>query len=88
MQENQKYFPVKNADGSLRPYFITFSNIESTNPESIKNGNERVVTPRLADAEFFWKQDRRYSLADFAPRLETIVFKQNWEQSRRKFNDL
>ncbi len=74
MQENQKYFPVKNADGSLRPYFITFSNIESTNPESIKNGNERVVTPRLADAEFFWKQDRRYSLTDFAPRLETIVF--------------
>lgn len=76
MQENQKYFPVKNADGSLRPYFITFSNIESTNPESIKNGNERVVTPRLSDAEFFWKQDRRYSLADFAPRLETIVFQE------------
>jgi glycyl-tRNA synthetase beta chain len=76
MQENQKYFPVKNADGSLRPYFITFSNIQSTNPDSIKNGNERVVTPRLADAEFFWKQDRRYSLADFAPRLETIVFQQ------------
>jgi len=74
MQENQKYFPVKNEDGSLRPYFITFSNIESTNPESIKNGNERVVTPRLADAEFFWKQDRRYSLAAFAARLETIVF--------------
>ncbi len=76
MQENQKYFPVKNADGSLRPYFITFSNIQSTNPESIKNGNERVVTPRLSDAEFFWKQDRRYTLADFAPRLETIVFQQ------------
>jgi glycyl-tRNA synthetase beta chain len=76
MQENQKYFPVKNADGSLSPYFITFSNIQSTNPDSIKNGNERVVTPRLADAEFFWKQDRRYSLADFAPRLETIVFQQ------------
>jgi glycyl-tRNA synthetase beta chain len=76
MQENQKYFPVKNADGSLRPYFITFSNIQSTNPESIKNGNERVVTPRLSDAEFFWKQDRRYSLADFASRLETIVFQQ------------
>ncbi len=76
MQENQKYFPVKNADDSLRPYFITFSNIESTNPESIKHGNERVVTPRLSDAEFFWKQDRRYSLADFAPRLETIVFQE------------
>lgn len=76
MQENQKYFPVKNADGSLRPYFITFSNIESKNPASIQNGNERVVTPRLSDAEFFWKQDRRYSLADFAPRLETIVFQE------------
>lgn len=76
MQENQKYFPVKNTDGSLRPYFITFSNIESKNPESIKNGNERVVTPRLSDAEFFWKQDRRYSLADFAPRLGTIVFQE------------
>ncbi|MDD2863808.1 MAG: glycine--tRNA ligase subunit beta [Methylococcales bacterium] len=76
MQENQKYFPVKNADGSLRPYFITFSNIESTRPASIQDGNERVVTPRLSDAEFFWKQDRRYSLADFAPRLETIVFQE------------
>ncbi len=76
MQENQKYFPVKNADGSLRPYFITFSNIESTNPESIKNGNERVVTPRLSDAEFFWKQDRKKSLADFSPRLETILFQE------------
>lgn len=76
MQENQKYFPVKNTDGSLRPYFITFSNIESKNPVSIQNGNERVVTPRLSDAEFFWKQDRRYSLADFAPRLETIVFQE------------
>ncbi|MGB4498782.1 MAG: glycine--tRNA ligase subunit beta [Methylococcaceae bacterium] len=76
MQENQKYFPVKNTDGSLRPYFITFSNIESTHPASIQDGNERVVTPRLSDAEFFWKQDRRYLLADFAPRLETIVFQQ------------
>jgi glycyl-tRNA synthetase beta chain len=76
MQENQKYFPVKNADGSLHPYFITFSNIQSTRPASIQDGNERVVTPRLSDAEFFWKQDRRYSLADFAPRLETIVFQQ------------
>jgi glycyl-tRNA synthetase beta chain len=76
MQENQKYFPVKNTDGSLRPYFITFSNIQSIRPESIQDGNERVVTPRLSDAEFFWKQDRRYSLADFAPRLETIVFQE------------
>jgi glycyl-tRNA synthetase beta chain len=76
MQENQKYFPVKNADGSLRPYFITFSNIQSTRPQSIQDGNERVVTPRLSDAEFFWKQDRKKSLADFSSRLETIVFQE------------
>ncbi|HCT98930.1 MAG TPA: glycine--tRNA ligase subunit beta, partial [Methylococcaceae bacterium] len=76
MQENQKYFPVKYHDGSLAPYFITFSNIQSTRPQSIQDGNERVVTPRLSDAEFFWKQDRRYSLADFSTRLETIVFQE------------
>lgn len=78
MQENQKYFPVKNADGSLRPYFITFSNIESTRPASIQDGNERVVTPRLSDAEFFWKQDRKQPLLnnDAMHRLETIIFQE------------
>ncbi|WP_262966902.1 glycine--tRNA ligase subunit beta [Methylobacter psychrophilus] len=76
MQTNQKYFPVKNADGSLLANFITFSNIESSRPESIQHGNERVVTPRLADAEFFWKQDRKKSLADRVESLSTIVFQE------------
>jgi glycyl-tRNA synthetase beta chain len=74
MQTNQKYFPVKNADGSLLPYFITFSNIESKRPESIKEGNERVITPRLTDAEFFWKQDRKQPLVDRTETLANIVF--------------
>ena len=74
MQTNQKYFPVKNASGGLLPYFITFSNIESTNPESIKQGNERVITPRLTDAEFFWKQDRKIPLADRVEALGNIIF--------------
>ncbi len=74
MQTNQKYFPVKNASGALLPYFITFSNIESTNPDSIKQGNERVITPRLTDAEFFWKQDRKQPLADRVEALANIVF--------------
>ncbi|CAG7857200.1 glycyl-tRNA synthetase beta chain [biofilm metagenome] len=74
MQTNQKYFPVKNADGSLLPYFITFSNIESSRPESIKEGNERVITPRLTDAEFFWKQDRKKPLAERVDTLTNIVF--------------
>jgi glycyl-tRNA synthetase beta chain len=54
MQINQKYFPVKNEEGQLLPHFITFSNIESSRPESIQQGNERVIMPRLADAELFW----------------------------------
>lgn len=74
MQTNQKYFPVKDSKGALLPYFITFSNIESTRPESIKEGNERVITPRLTDAEFFWKQDRKQPLAERVDTLGNIVF--------------
>ena len=76
MQTNQKYFPVKNADGSLLPHFITFSNIESTHPDSIRQGNERVITPRLTDAEFFWNQDRKKTLAGRVESLGTIVFQE------------
>ncbi len=76
MQTNQKYFPVKNAEGGLLAHFITFSNIESTRPESIKQGNERVVTPRLSDAEFFWNQDRKQTLAERVLSLSNIVFQE------------
>ena len=74
MQINQKYFPVKNTDGHLLPHFITFSNIESTRPESIQRGNERVILPRLADAEFFWKQDRKLRLDERVLDLDKIIF--------------
>jgi glycyl-tRNA synthetase beta chain len=77
MQSNQKYFPVKNDQGGLLPHFITFANIESSNPDSIRQGNERVVLPRLIDAEFFWKQDRKQSLADRVDSLKTIVFQKD-----------
>lgn len=76
MQTNQKYFPVKNAAGGLLPHFITFSNIESSNPQSIQHGNERVVTPRLSDAEFFWKQDRKKTLEERLLTLSSIVFQE------------
>lgn len=76
MQSNQKYFPVVNADGGLLAHFITFSNLESTNPASIQRGNERVILPRFADAEFFWNQDRKQSLAERGESLKTIVFQQ------------
>ncbi len=74
MQENQKYFPVQQTDGSLMPWFITFSNIASTRIESVREGNERVVRPRLSDAEFFWNQDRKKTLEDRVPNLGDITF--------------
>ena len=77
MQSNQKYFPVKNSEGGLLPHFITFANIESSNPISIQQGNERVVLPRLSDAEFFWKQDRKQSLAERVDSLQSIVFQKD-----------
>jgi len=77
MQANQKYFPIKNDDGRLLAHFITFANIESSNPDAIRQGNERVVLPRLVDAEFFWKQDRKQSLADRIDSLKTIVFQKD-----------
>ena len=74
MQINQKYFPVKNTQGDLLAHFITFSNIESSNPVSIQQGNERVIMPRLADAEFFWDQDRKLSLEERTGQLSNIIF--------------
>ncbi|MDQ7091807.1 MAG: glycine--tRNA ligase subunit beta [Methylococcales bacterium] len=76
MQSNQKYFPIVNESGDLLAHFITFSNIKSTRPESIQKGNERVILPRLADAEFFWNQDRKKSLSDRVDSLNSIIFQQ------------
>lgn len=76
MAGHQKYFHMLDASGKLMPNFITVSNIESSNPASVKFGNERVIRPRLADAKFFWDQDLKQPLDDFLPRLKTVVFQQ------------
>ncbi|MDG6774806.1 glycine--tRNA ligase subunit beta [Thiomicrorhabdus sp. ZW0627] len=76
MAGHQKYFHMLDANGKLMAKFITISNIESSNPESVKFGNERVIRPRLSDAKFFWDQDRKQPLDDFLPRLKTVVFQQ------------
>ena len=76
MQDHQKYFPVTGADGRLMPHFITVANIASRDPEQIRAGNERVIRPRLADADFFWKQDRRQPLAARAQGLKNMVFQE------------
>ena len=74
MKTNQKYFYVVDKKGALMPHFITVSNIESKDVSKIQEGNERVIRPRFADAEFFWSQDRKSKLIDYAERLGTVVF--------------
>jgi len=74
MQDNQKYFPVRDGSGNLKNYFITISNIDSKSPQKVKEGNERVVRPRLADAKFFWEQDQKQPLESFNEALEKVVF--------------
>lgn len=76
MKGHQKYFHMLDADGKLMAKFITISNIESSNPNAVKDGNERVIRPRLSDAKFFWDQDRKQPLDDFLARLKTVVFQQ------------
>lgn len=75
MQESQRYFPLFNAqDNSLLAYFITIANIESSCPETIKQGNERVIKPRFEDAEFFWERDKNRPLSDRSQDLNGILF--------------
>ena len=74
IQNNQKYFPIKDAEGRLLPHFITFSNIDSTRPDTVREGNERVVRPRLADAEFFWNLDRKRTLESRVEELGQVTF--------------
>lgn len=86
MKGDQKYFPVYDAAGKLLPNFIFVTNIESKDPQQIISGNEKVVRPRLADAEFFFKTDRKQRLEDNLPRLETVLFQQQLGTLRDKTN--
>ncbi len=74
MQDNQKYFCLLDANGKLLPRFITVANVESKDPSQIISGNEKVVRPRLTDAEFFFKQDKKQPLEAFNQRLANVVF--------------
>lgn len=76
MKNDQRYFPLLDQDGKLLPTFITISNIVSTDEDKVREGNERVIRPRLADAMFFWQQDLKQSLASHLPSLKTVVFQE------------
>jgi len=74
IQDHQRYFAIEGPDGRLTGGFITVSNIESRDPSKVREGNERVVRPRLSDAAFFWEQDTKIPLAEHAARLRGMTF--------------
>jgi len=74
MKDHQKYFPVKDKNDQLVNKFIFVSNIESKNPSAVVFGNEKVIRPRLADAEFFFKTDKKQSLESRLTSLESVLF--------------
>ncbi|CCW31356.1 Glycine--tRNA ligase beta subunit [Xenorhabdus nematophila F1] len=84
MKGDQKYFPVYDNSGKLMANFIFVTNIESSDPQQIISGNEKVVRPRLADAEFFFNTDRKQRLEDNLPRLETVLFQKQLGTLRDK----
>lgn len=76
MQGHQRYFPVMGEDGALMPHFIAISNIESSNPDTVRHGNERVIRPRLADAAFFFEADQKKSLEERRGSLKDVIFQE------------
>ena len=74
MQQNQKYFPLLDADGRLMNRFLLVSNLETADPSHIIHGNERVLRARLSDAEFFYKQDQKATLESRLPKLANVVY--------------
>ncbi|MFT6927339.1 MAG: glycyl-tRNA synthetase beta chain [Psychromonas sp.] len=76
MKDNQKYFPVLDKEGKLLPRFIFVSNIVSRDPAQVVSGNEKVIRPRLADAEFFFETDKKKTLASRLESLSSVLFQQ------------
>jgi glycyl-tRNA synthetase beta chain len=74
MKGHQKYFHMVDADNGLLPQFITLSNIDSLQPDTVRQGNERVIRPRLNDAAFFWQQDQKMRLDERLEKTKTVVF--------------
>ena len=91
MKKHQRYFHLQSDDGGLMPVFLFVANIASTHPEAVVAGNERVISPRLADARFFFQQDQRLSLASRLDNLQKVVFQSelgSYEAKVRRVSDL
>ena len=76
MMEHQRYFPVRDADGKLLARFVTVINRTEEYADGIREGNERVLSARLSDAQFFWQEDRKTSLAELAPGLKDVLYQE------------
>jgi len=76
MQENQRYFALRDRAGKLMNAFITVANVESSNPATIIDGNERVIRPRFADTMFFWEKDKARELSSYRPDLDRVLFQE------------
>ncbi len=76
MKGNQKYFHAIDNNSKLLPYFITISNIESRDPDKVRQGNERVIRPRFTDAAFFWEQDCKHPLHSRLEKLKSVIFEE------------
>ena len=91
MEKHQRYFALRRADGSLAPSFLMIANLESKDPRQVIAGNERVIRPRLADGEFFWKTDTQTKLADRVPKLGSLVFQAklgSYEKKTRRIQQI
>jgi glycyl-tRNA synthetase beta chain len=86
MKDNQKYFPVLDKEGNLLPRFIFVSNIVSRDPKQVIEGNEKVIRPRLADAEFFFETDKKKTLESRLESLETVLFQKQLGTLKDKSN--
>jgi len=74
MKTNQKYFPIFNKKSGLTNRFIIVSNISPKNSDQVTHGNEKVIRPRLADAEFFYDEDKKLGLTTFCKKLENVIY--------------
>lgn len=84
LMNHQRYFPLRDEEQNLLPLFITVANIESREPERVRNGNERVIGPRLADAAFFWQTDQQVTLGDRCDALDNVVYQKGLGSLRDK----
>ena len=74
MKTNQKYFPIFNKNNGLTNSFIIVSNISPNNSDQVIHGNEKVIRPRLADAEFFYDEDKKLGLTTFCKKLKKVIY--------------